>query len=168
MEILVAMHILHTSLFTSDTQRAPLGAGYHNVGNGGVLRALNEAVTRQIELHYGGRCGHLPLDAHNISVLVHFPTAAIRTQIQYLSHLFGKEVTARTFDEFKAVAEHVTEPTPLVVPYINIPETEAYIRDELRAQVWGLPGQMTHVLKNKALFYQLADELAEESFRPPD
>ncbi len=54
------------------------------------------------------------------------------------------------------------------MPYINIPETEAYIRDELGAQVWGLPAQMTHLLKNKALFYQLADELAEEGFSPPD
>jgi len=50
------MNILHTSLFASDTQRASIGAGYHNVGNGGVLRALNEAMTRQIELHYGERC----------------------------------------------------------------------------------------------------------------
>src|SRR5439155_12313838 len=57
---------------------------------------------------------------------------------------------------------------PLVLHYINVTKTEAYISDELGAQIWGLPGQMTHVLKNKALFYQLAGELAEESFRPPD
>src|ERR1051326_3214801 len=168
MENRAPMNILHTSLFASDTQRISVGVGYHNVGNGVVLRALNETMTKPIELHYGERCGHLPLDAHNIGILVHFPTEAIHAQTQYLSHLFGKKVNAHTFDEFKAVAEHITEPAPLVVPYINVPETEAYIRDELGAQVWGLPGQMTHVLKNKALFYQFADELAEESFRPPD
>jgi len=168
MEILAPMNILHTSLFTSGTQRTTIGAGYHNVGKRGVLRTLNENMARQAEMHYGERCGHLPLDAQNISILVHFSTPAIRAQVQYLSHLFGKEITACTFDEFKAEAEHITEPTPLVVPYINVPETETYIRDELGVQVWGLPGQMTHVLKNKALFYQLADELAEDSFRPPD
>jgi hypothetical protein len=168
MEILALMNILHTSLFASGTQKTILGAGFHNIGNRGVLRTLNETMSNQIELHYGERCGHLPLDAHKISVLVQSPTSPIRTQVQYLSHLFGKEILAYTFDEFKAVAGQITEPVPLVVPYINVPETEAYVREELGAQVWGLPGPMTHILKNKALFYQLADELAGESFCPPD
>jgi len=162
------MNILHTSLFASDTQKNLVGAGFHNVGTIGVLQALNEAMSRQAELHYGERCGHLPLDAHNISILVRFPTAVIRRQVQYLSHLFGKEISVRSFDEFKAIARQITDPVPLVVPYINVPETEAYLCDELGAQVWGLHGQMTHVLKNKALFYQLADELAGESFCAPD
>ncbi|HZR44782.1 MAG TPA: hypothetical protein VFB12_32015, partial [Ktedonobacteraceae bacterium] len=177
----MSMDILHTSLFSSGSQKIIMGAGFHNVGGSGVLRASNEAMVRQVELHYGERCGHLPLDAQNISVLVHFLTADVRTQMQYLSQLFGKEIIARTFDEFKAVTKFSAEGAPqsmsngnvaetqaLVVPYINVPETQEYVRNELGAQVWGIPGQMTHVLKNKALFYQLVDELAVDSFRPPD
>ncbi len=162
------MNILHTSLFASDIDQTIVGAGFHNVGTIGVLHALNETLFRQAELHYGERCGHLPLDAHDVSILVRFPTPVVHTQVQYLSHLFGKKISARSFDEFKVIARQITDSVPLVVPYINIPETEAYIRDELGAQVWGLPARMTHLLKNKALFYQLADELAEEDFSPPD
>lgn len=163
------MNILHTSLFASEDQnsvKSVIGAGFHNVGGSGVLRASNEAMIRQVELHYGERCGHLPLDTQELSVLVHFPTADIHAQMQYLSQLFGKKITARTFDEFKTT--QTPQSALLVVPYINVPETETYVRDEIGAHVWGIPGRMTHVLKNKALFYQLVDELAVGGFCTPD
>ncbi len=91
------MNILHTSLFASDTHQTIVGAGFHNVGTIGVLHALNETLFRQAELHYGERCGHLPLDSHDVSILVRFPTPVVHTQVQYLSHLFGKKISARSF-----------------------------------------------------------------------
>ena len=159
------MSILHTSLFASPLPSV-LGAGFHNVGS--VLRASNSATLKYVEQHYGERCGHLPLDARRIRVLVNSPTADIQEQMDYLSRLFGKAIIPLTFDEFKQEKEQAEVLAPLVVPYINVPETEALLRDELGAEAWGLPGKMTHVLKNKVSFYQLADEFGMEGFYPPD
>lgn len=163
--IFTAMGILDTSLFASPIPTT-LGVGFHNVGSG-VLRASNETMVKQVEQHYGERCGHLPLDAQSIGVLVDFPTTDIRTQMDYLSWLFGKAITPLTVEQLKAEKEG-GEPAPLVVPYINVPETETYLRDTLGAQTWGLPGKMTHVLKNKAQFYQLVDEFGLAGFHAPD
>ena len=160
------MSILDTALFATPVP-ATLGVGFHNVGSG-VLRASNEALVKQVERHYGERCGHLPLDAGNVRVLVVQHTTDIRTQMDYLSRLFGKAITPRTLDELRAENEKLAGSAPLVVPYINVPETETHMRDVLGAQPWGLPGIMTHALKNKANFYQLADEFDLEGFRPPD
>src|SRR5438477_218815 len=142
------MSILDTALFATPVP-ATLGVGFHNVGSG-VLRASNEALVKQVERHYGERCGHLPLDAGNVRVLVVQHTTDIRTQMDYLSRLFGKAITPRTLDELRAENEKLAGPAPLVVPYINVPETEIHMRDALGAQPWGLPGNITHALKNKA------------------
>ena len=161
------MNILHTPLFASNTQKV-LGVGFHNVGGMGVLRASDAATVNYVQSHYGERCGHLPLDAHNIRVLVDFATRDIRTQMEYLSRLFGKNITPITADDFRAEKKTMPEQVPLVVPYINVPETEVYLRDDLGAATWGMPAQMTSVLKNKADFYQLADELGMDGFCLPD
>ncbi len=160
------MSILDTAIFASPIS-ATLGAGFHNVGSG-VLRASHDTVIEQVEHHYGERCGHLPLDARNIRVLVHRHTTDIRMHMDYLSQLFGKTITPQTLDELRLEKEKMAGLVPLVVPYINVPETETFLRDALGAQSWGLPGKMTHMLKNKANFYQLADEFDLEGFRPPD
>src|SRR5207253_8734636 len=73
------MSILDTALFATPVP-ATLGVGFHNVGSG-VLRASNEALVKRVERHYGARCGHLPLDAGNVRVLVVQHTTDIRTQI---------------------------------------------------------------------------------------
>lgn len=160
------MNILHTSLFASSAQKA-LGAGFHNVGSTGVLRASNEAVVKYVQIHYGERCGHLPLEAQIVRVLVDLPTRDIRMQMEYLSLLFGKTIIPITAGELREENKSTSEQTPLVVPYINVPETEAYLQ-ELGAETWGIPGKMTHVLKNKASFHQLVDELGMEGFYLPD
>jgi hypothetical protein len=161
------MDILHTALFSSSVQRT-LGVGFHNVGSEGVLRASDQATVKYVQHYYGERCGHLPLNARNICVLVDLPSADIRAQMAYLSTLFGKTITPLTFDELKREKEKATGEAPIVVPYINVPEIEARLHNELGAESWGLPGKMTHVLKNKASFYQLVDEFGMEGFYPPD
>jgi len=161
------MNILHTPLFATATPRR-IGAGFHNVGSG-VLRASNHETVRKVERFYGERCGHLPLDTQDVCVLVEAPTQAIMSQMAYLSQLFGKVITARTFEDFTSVQPNVAEEElPLVVPYINVPETEQLIRLELGAESWGVPGKMTDCLKNKADFYVLIDELGMEGFVTPD
>src|SRR5947209_13661828 len=150
------MSILHTNLFASPIPRA-LGVGFHNVGSEGVLRASNEAIVKKMQHYYGERCGHLPLNSRNIQALVDYSTADIRAQMQYLSGLFGKNILPVTFDELKAEKERVPGQAALVVPYINVPEIETRLHTEIGAESWGLPGKMTHVLKNKASFYHLID-----------
>src|SRR5215467_1793336 len=161
------MSILHIPLFASPIPRT-LGVGFHNVGSEGVLRASNEAMIKYVQHYYGERCGHLPLDARDIRAVVSLCTTEIQAQMTYLGSLFGKEVIPVTFEELKMEKEKTPGLVPLVVPYINVPEIETRLHNELRVESWGLPGKMTHVLKNKASFYQLVDEFGLEGFYPPD
>src|SRR5579859_88465 len=161
------MDILHTSLFATPTP-ITLGVGFHNVGEEGVLRASNETMVKKVQHYYGERCGHLPLNASNLRVLVDFTSSDTRTQMIYLSTLFGKEVLPVTFDELKGETEQAIDLVSCIVPYINLPELEVRLRNELGAESWGLPGVMTHILKNKASFYQLADEIGLPGFYLPD
>ncbi len=160
------MNILNTPLFVSSKQRK-LAAGFHNVGSG-VLRASDVATVKKVEAHYGERCGHIPLDTESARILVDADTAIIRSQMEYLSQLFGKEIKVITFDELKNKEKNSSEYRALVVPYINDPETEKRIKGELGAELWGLPSKMVNILKNKADFYQLIDELNINSFRTPE
>ena len=160
------MSILDTPLFTTGAQRT-IVAGFHNVGSG-VLRASDEETIKRVEAHYGERCGHIPLNSERARILVGARTDAVQAQMQYLSELFGKEVQAITFDELKNEKENAAEHRALVVPYINVPETEAWIKAELGAESWGLPAAMVNILKNKADFYQLIDEFDIDEFQAPD
>ncbi len=161
------MSILHTSLFASPSPRT-LGVGFHNVGNQGVLRASNEDMMNYVQHYYGERCGHLPLNARTIRALVSVSTPEIKAQMAYLSSLFGKDVAPTTFDNLKLEKEQSPELVPLVVPYITVPEIETRLHNELGAETWGLPGKMTHVLKNKASFYSLVDDFGLGGFSPPE
>jgi len=160
------MKIQNTPLFVSNKQRK-IAAGFHNVGSG-VLRASDIATVKKVEAHYGERCGHIPLDAESARILVDADTAVIRSQMEYLSQLFGKEIITITFDELKNKEKNSSEYPALVVPYINDPETEERIKGELGAESWGLPSKMVNILKNKADFYLLIDELKIDSFRTPE
>jgi hypothetical protein len=156
-------NILNESLFASGKQRA-IGVGFHNIG--GVLRASNKKVVDKLEAHYGERCGHVPLDAQKIRVLVDVPTPAIQAQMSYLSQLFGKEIKAVTVESLQK--ESVLGERPLVVPYVNVPEARQRLQGIVEAELWGIPATMVHMLKNKADFYRLADELDLQGFRTPD
>jgi len=160
------MGILNTSLFGSNLQKK-LGVGYHNVGTG-VLRASNKTTIDFVEAHYGQRCGHLPLDAQRVCVLVNARTDDIQSHLEYLSRLFGKEIAAITADELQQEQKRFSHRQVLVVPYINVPETEKRIQTELGAESWGMTGNMVSFLKNKAQFYLFVDELGLEGFQTPD
>src|SRR5690349_11574337 len=161
------MNILHKPLFTLPSQGSP-GIGFHNIGREGVFRASNEAMVNFVQTYYGQRCGHLPLNAGVRHTLVSTLTEEIQSQMTYLSSLFGKDVTPLTLDDLKQARELTPEQTPLIVPYINVPETEQALGEALGAKLWGLPGKLTHLLKNKASFYQLIDRLGLEGFSLPD
>ncbi|MBV9706180.1 MAG: hypothetical protein JO125_02075 [Chloroflexi bacterium] len=154
------MSILHTPFFASSAL-LDMGVGFHNVGSSGLHRATNDQIVKKIEHYYGERCGHLPLTARNVRLLVETPNDAIHSQMVYLSHLFGKKMQAVGFsDLYKEV--QISGHSPLVVPYLNAPETEQLLHETLGANIWGLPGKMVQVLKNKAMFHQLVDELQLE------
>ncbi len=160
------MSVLNISLFDSHVPRE-LGVGYHNVGTG-VLRASDKTTIDYVEAHYGQRCGHLPLDAQRVCVLVHALTDEIHSHLKYLSQLFGKEIKAITPDQLQQEQKRFSERQALIVPYINVPETEKRIQTELGAESWGMKGDMVSFLKNKADFYQFIDEFELDGFRTPD
>jgi hypothetical protein len=56
----------------------------------------------------------------------------------------------------------------MVVPYINVHETEQRIQNELRAESWGMRGDLVSFLKNKANFYHFIDEFEYDGFQTPD
>ena len=160
------MDILNTSLFGSHTQ-VKLGVGYHNVGTG-VLRASNKATIDYVEEHYGQRCGHLPLDAQMVCVLVHAHSEEDDSHLKYLSLLYGKEIEAITSVELQQQQGHISASHMLIVPYINVPETEKRFRTDLGVESWGMSADMVSFLKNKADFYQFIDEFEFDGFRSPD
>jgi len=160
------MSVLTTSLFASSRPRK-IGVGYHNIGSG-THRASHPSLVKKIEDQYGQRCGHLPLEAEHVHVLVSIPTTEIKAQLAYLSHLMGKTITALSTQGCITALRHAADPNALVVPYINVPETEHWIQEELGATSWGLPGTMVHLLKNKANFHQLLGDLSLEGFEAPE
>lgn len=161
----IAMSIEDRSLFASDIP-IDIGIGFHNVGSG-VLRASHESMVSYVERHYGERCGHFPFNAARLYALVEQDTPDIRSQMAYLSELFGKTITSVTLNELRVERERIGG-SILVVPYINVPETETSMQEALGTQPWGLPGKLTDALKNKVNFYRLADEFQLVGFYPPD
>jgi hypothetical protein len=146
------MSILDIGLFASSTPTT-VGVGFHNVGSG-VLRASNETMVKYVEHHYGERCGHIPLDAGNIGVLVDQHTTDLHTHMDYLGRLFGKTIAPQTLDELRVEKEKNAAPAPIVVPSSMFPD-RGYLLDALGAH--GDYPEYTHALKNKN-FYKLAAE----------
>ncbi len=144
------MHVLTNSLFASGRPRA-IGIGYHNVGSG-CHRASHCDLIEKIEGCYGQRCGHLPLEAERVHVLVAAVTTEIETQLAYLSQLIGKTITALSPQDLVTMLRQEASPNALVVPYINVPETEHWIQQELGADSWGLAGQWCIGSKTKRIF----------------
>jgi hypothetical protein len=151
------MNLLTISLFGS-SEPTTIGVGYHNIGSG-CHRASHTDVISRIEGHYRQRCGHLPLEAERVYVLVTDPSTEIESQWAYLSQLIGKPITPLCPQELALALRNDSPSRALVVPYINVPETEHWIQEILGATSWGLAGIMVQRLKNKADFYQFVEEL---------
>ncbi|GCE08394.1 hypothetical protein [Dictyobacter aurantiacus] len=160
------MTTLDTSLFCLEPP-ATIGVGFHNIGSG-ILRASHSNLIRKLEAQYGERCGHLPLNAEKVRIHVTEHTADLHAHIAYLGALFGKDIKATTSAELRQEQQGLPQKATLVVPYINVPESEHTIQTEMGGISWGLPGAMVSQLKNKANFYQLLDEYALPDFQPPD
>jgi hypothetical protein len=152
----IAMKTLTTSLFASSEPKT-IGVGYHNVGSG-CLRASHLSLVQKIQNRYGQRCGHLPLEAERVYVLVTDPTAEVESQWAYLSHLMGKTITVLNPQDLAVVLRDAAS-TALIVPYINVPQTEHWLQEELGASSWGLAGKMVQFLKNKADLHRLVEDL---------
>ncbi len=160
------MSLLTTSLFASSEPKT-IGVGYHNVGSGCHCASHSDLI-QKIDDRYGQRCGHLPLEAERVHVLVAVPTAEIESQWAYLSQLMGKTITVLSPQDFAIALRDAADPSALVVPYINLPETEHWIQEELGALSWGLAGKMVQLLKNKADFHQLVEDLQLEGMAVPE
>jgi hypothetical protein len=148
-------------LLFAGKQPVELGLGFHNIGSG-VLRYADESLKNAVERIYGQRCGHIPLNAKTIGILVNEPDDEIRAQIAYLSELYGRDINIMTTADVK---KYKTK--PLIVPYIDVPEVEEHF-SQFDAYMWGIPGKLTHVLKNKSEFYRMANFLHIEDFQVPD
>src|SRR6266566_777439 len=134
------MSVLNVSLFDSHVPRE-LGVGYHNVGTG-VLRASDKTTIDYVEAHYGQRCGHLPLDSQRVCVLVHAHSEENESHLKYLSQLYGKEIEAITPLELQQQQERISASRMLIVPYINVPETEKRFLTDLGVESWGMKADM--------------------------
>jgi len=159
------MNTLTTSLFASSEPKT-IGVGYHNVGRG-CLRASHLSLVQKIQNRYGQRCGHLPLEAERVYVLVTGLTAEVESQWAYLSHLMGKTITVLSLQDLAVVLRDAAS-TALIVPYINVPQTEHWLQEELGASSWGLAGKMVQFLKNKADLHRLVEDLQLEGVAVPE
>ena len=61
--------------------------GFHNIN--GILRFSNPTFVAKLASHYGERCGHIPLDADKLRVLVEDATPAVE------SHISARSVAKR-------------------------------------------------------------------------
>jgi len=154
------------SLFVPEGRRK-IGVGYHNVQD--VLHASDKNVLEYIERHYGQRCGHVPMDNVDKSVvLVRQQSDAVKTQFDYISDLAGRRVEPRTEGELRQEIERSEGERPLIVPYARLPITEEGLKNKFDADVWGLPPGMVAKLKNKAEFHELIDKGEFEGIHVPD
>jgi hypothetical protein len=154
------MNLRNKLLFERD-EPIELGIGFHNIGSG-VFRYSHEDVKKTVGEYYSQRCGHLPLNAKTIGILVEKIDDDIRAQVAYLSELYGREIKLLTPDNIKKL-----QTKPLIVPYIAVPEAEAQF-SHIKADIWGLPTKLTHVLKNKSEFHRVVNILKVEDFKVPD
>lgn len=143
--------ILDKDLFESSVGQK-IGVGYANISD--VLRA-SDAVTVGRVKFYEQRCGHVPLGSVDKSyVLVSEYSDVITSQLEYLSGLFGKSVEPKTAGELKMIGHGIGDENFVIVPYINVAETEAYLKEKFGLSAWGLPFGITDKLKNKASLHE--------------
>lgn len=152
---------LKNKIIFDNGEQVELGLGFHNIGSG-VLRYSNEEIKKSVELYYSQRCGHIPQNAKTIGIIIEEPNDEIRSQIAYLSEIIGRKIEIFTPAEINKL-----KTKPLIVPYISVPEVEEQF-SQFEARTWGLPGKLTHVLKNKSEFSRLAKFLHVEDFRVPE
>lgn len=138
---------LNRSIFTKKDSEV-IYAGYPNIAD--VLRASDAGVLQAVSV-YSQRCGHIPLDNTPVSfVLVGRHTAKIESQLQYLTKIYKKTLIPKTAEELNKISKTENKKI-VVVPYINVQETGDYLSSRLENfEIWGLPPQLTHNLKNKA------------------
>lgn len=142
-----------TNIFGDETHQN--GVGFHNVGE--LLVGAHPDTIRRVNGHYGKRCGHFP-PAENIFMVAPDDPETI-SQLNYLQSITHQNIQNTTIGSIP--------PDSLVVPYINMPQTE----DELRAKninVWGLPAVLTLALKNKAECHRLIAEAQVPDFETPE
>lgn len=153
------------SIFASNAPYE-LGLGFHNIGSG-ALRYSSEALAQKLDRHYGQRCGHIPLAAKRIGVLVAAITDDTRSQVAYLSDLYKRKIEILTPEALADYNSAHRDSPACVVPYVNVPEAAAYI-SSLHGSTWGLPAAITHTLKNKALLHRFITNLSDPDIVCPD
>ncbi len=161
------MNVERQSLYVSDGERRAVGVGFHNAAD--VLWASDRAVQEAVKKHYQQRGGHIPLDnVDKTFMLVQEHDDPTTSQFHYLSDITGRRIEPKTIEEIKQESRKTLSQKPLVVPYIKLPLTETYLERELGADVWGLPGTVVSVLKNKAEFHERILRAEIDGLHVPD
>lgn len=151
-------------LFPS-TQR---GIAFHNVvGRGGVLWSASPEVQRAVGSHYTPRAAdHLPptrekfvvYDAEELPESPREREKIIQKmidQLEYRASLMGQQIHLISLQEAKTVISE----RALFVPYIRSPGLEQIVGDKVeKINIYGLPGEITALLKNKAESHRLMRE----------
>jgi len=133
--------LYHQSIFGSERAQA---FGYSNVHRV-FERASGKDVVDFIGRVYAPRCLHLPDTAQTTGVIVSEPSNFIKDHYgNYLGPMFSTDLSVHGERELNGHMEGA-----LVVPFINTTLTERDLKSH-GMEVWGLPGKLVDVLKNKA------------------
>lgn len=152
-------NIYNQSIFGPRRER---GYGFSNVHD--VFRKTSPEQVDSIAAFYGTRCAHVPDNTEVTGVIVEQKTPRIKTHYEeYVAKVLNK----RTFEVEDIESLNGIHRGALVVPFINTSHVEEQFR--IRGlDVWGLPGMVVDIHKNKADCHKLIDTLAIPGFQTPD
>ncbi len=143
-------------------ERVEHGLGVSNVGE--VFRKTSPHLLDDINLKYALRCGHIPTD------IARQPGVIIQKRTPETVAHFGDYIAA-TLGANLQVAEipalNGQFRGGLAVPFINTAHVEREFQGH-GMEVWGVPGRMVDVLKNKANCHELITKLGVSGFQTPE
>ncbi len=151
-------NLLDTYFFQNSGQHQ-IGICHPNVGD--VFSAGGAKFNRDINAHYGQRLS--AADNSKIGVIMDNPSSNVLTQWEYISAITGKDIFV--LPPLKTLNGDYSG--AYVVSYINTTSVENQMKEH-GLKVWGLPGRLVDILKNKADCHALIEKLQIPGFKVPD
>jgi len=146
------------SIFGSPRER---GYGFSNVHD--VFRRTSPELVDYIAAFYGSRCAHIPDNSDATGVIVEEKTSRIvEHYAKYVSQTLQIPLEVEDISTLNGIHKGA-----LVVPFINTTHVEQQFRSR-GLEVWGLPGNVVDIHKNKADCHDLINELSIPGIETPD
>lgn len=157
------------NIFSSNGAIHDLVVCHHNVEH--VVPAITEATMHHIRRQYAPRGLTIPIPSKRnrrtrIGLLITTSESAVQEavteQLHYLSAISGLPFMPITPDDIQAAD------SALVVPYWRSPREEVSLQALNEVNLYGLPGSMSALLKNKADSHMLLKKYDSDTFRVVD